>query len=295
MAYSKILNNKTVRFILTIAGCLVYALGMNLFIIPENTYSSGLMGVCQLLGLFFTKITGISLDGFDFTGIAYYIINIPIFIWAWKSIGKNFLLKTIANATALSLFMSLIPIPSTPVLGDDALASCLIGGIAIGVGIGMSLSFGASMGGLDIIGLILTQKKKASSIGHLYLLVNITIYCICFFTFDVKTVIYSMIVAAVCSFTIDKVHIQNINVEVKVITKYMGKELQDKIMEDMYRGITRLNCKGAYTEDDEYVFYILMSKYEVPKLREIVHSYDPHAWVVVNENVSVFGAFVKKM
>ncbi len=273
-------------------GCFIYAVGMNLFIIPENTFSGGLVGLSQLIGLFVNSILGTS---FSMAGIVYYIINIPIAIWAYKSIGKKFLLKTIICITALSAFMSVIPIPVTPILGDDILASCVIGGIITGVGIGLSLSFGSSMGGLDIIGLILTSRKKSSSIGTLYLIVNGILYFICFFTYDVKTVIYSMIVAAVASFAMDKVHIQNINVEVKVITKNMDKAMQDAIMGEMYRGITRLDCKGAYTEDNEYIFYILMSKYEVSQLKEIVHKYDPNAWVVVNENVSVHGAFIKKM
>lgn len=288
-------NNKFIRFMISIAGCIIYAVGMNLFIIPEHTFSGGLVGMSQLIGYVATDFFKINTSSFDFTGIIYYIVNIPIAIWALKCIGKRFVAKTIACITILSICMSAIPIPATPILGDDALASCVIGGIITGVGIGISLSYGSSMGGLDIIGLILTSRKKASSIGMLYLIINGILYCLCFFIYDTKTVIYSMIVAAVASFAMDKVHVQNINVEAKVITKNLNKEMQSEIMNAMYRGITRLNCKGAYTEDDEYIFYILMSKYEVQQLREIVHRYDPNAWIVINENVAVHGAFVKKM
>jgi len=295
MAKSAFKNNKLIRFIVALLGCIIYAVGMNLFIIPENTFSGGLVGLSQLLGVFLSRFLGIDFGNFDFTGIVYYVLNIPIAIWAWKCIGKRFLAKTVACITVLSLSMSLIPIPKTPILGDDILASCIIGGIFTGVGIGLSLSYGSSMGGLDIIGLILTSQKKASSIGMLYLVVNGILYSLCFFAYDAKTVIYSMIVSAICSFTMDRVHTQNINVEVKVITKVRDKAMQSEIMEEMYRGITRLDCKGAYTEDDEYIFYIVMSKYEVAQLREIVHKYDPNAWIVVNEKVSIFGAFVKKV
>ncbi len=276
-------------------GVILYSASMNLFIIPANTYSGGLMGLCQLIKVFLSNTFQINFGSFDFTGIVYYIINIPIGIWSYKSIGKKFFAKTIFSATALSFFMSIIPVPSTPILGEDVLASCIIGGIINGIGTGLTLTYGSSMGGLDIIGIILTAKKKASSIGSLYLVVNAIIYCICFFAFDAKTVIYSIILAAIASFSIDKVHTQNINVEVKVITKNRSKELQTEIMNALYRGVTRLECKGAYTEDDEYIFYILMSKYEVSKLREIVHRYDPNAFVVTNENVSVYGNFIKKM
>lgn len=288
-------DNKEVKYVLAILGCLFYAIGMNWFIIPENLYSGGLMGVCQLISYFLVHFCNISFGSFDFTGLILYLFNIPILIMAWKSLGKKFVARSIVCATALSIFLSILPIPNFPILEGDILGSCIIGGLITGVGMGLTLSVGSSMGGLDIIGLILTTKKKASSIGNLYLLVNILVYAVCMFLFDAKVVIYSLIVAAISSFALDKMHLQNINVEVKVITKNLCKDLQSEIMQSMYRGITRWEGKGAYTEEDEYVFYILMSKYEVQQLRSIVTKYDPNAWIVVNENVSVFGNFVKKL
>lgn len=288
-------DSREMKLFLGIVGTLLYAIGMNWFIIPENIYSGGLMGISQLIGYSITRVCGVNFGSFDFTGTVLYAINIPIFIWAWTSIGKKFVSRSIICATALSLFLSVIPVAKTPVLGGDILGSCIIGGLITGVGMGLTLSVGCSMGGLDIIGIIMTARKKASSIGSLYLIVNILVYGICFFLFDAKVVIYSLIVAAICSFALDKSHLQNINVEVKVITKNLDKDMQMEIMQSMYRGITRWDGKGAYTEEDEYVFYILMSKYEVEQLRNIVLKYDPNAWIVVNENVSVFGNFVKKL
>ncbi len=288
-------EKKEVKFLFAILGCLFYSIGMNWFIIPEHLYSGGLMGVCQLISYVITDICKVKIASFDFTGLILYAFNVPILIWAWKSLGKKFVVKSIACATALSLFLSILPIPSIPILEEDILGSCIIGGLVCGVGMGLTLSVGSSMGGLDIIGLILTSRKKASSIGNLYLAVNVFVYAVCLFLFDIKVVIYSLIVAAITSFALDKMHLQNINVEVKVITKNLCKDMQDEIMQSMYRGITRWEGKGAYTEEDEYVFYILMSKYEVQKLRNIVQKYDPNAWIVINENVSVFGNFVKKL
>lgn len=288
-------DSKEIKLLLGILGTLLYAIGMNWFIIPENIYSGGLMGVSQLISYLITHVWGVDFHSFDFTGTILYAINVPILIWAWKSIGKGFVAKSVVCATTLSLFLSVVPIPSAPILDGDILGSCIIGGLITGAGMGLTLSVSCSMGGLDIIGLIMTSKKKASSIGNLYLVVNVIVYTVCLFLFDVKVVIYSLIVAAICSFALDKMHLQNINVEVKVITKNLNKEMQMEIMQAMYRGITRWDGKGAYTEEDEYVFYILMSKYEVEQLRSIVLKYDPNAWIIVNENVSVFGNFVKKL
>lgn len=295
MSVNKIRNNTVIRFVVAVLGSLIYALGMNLFIIPEHVFSGGVMGWSQLFAALIQKIFHVDFGTFDATGLIYYIINIPIVIWGWKTLGKKLVLKTFVCVTALSVFMSFIPIPSSPILDGDILASCAIGGILTGVGIGICLSFGSSLGGLDIVGLILTQKKMSSSIGTLYLVINAMLYSVCFFMYDVKTVIYSIIIAAIVSYAIDRVHLQNINVEAKVITKNLDKTMQSAIMEEMYRGLTRLDCKGAYTEDNEYIFYIVMNKYEVSKLREIVKKHDPNAWIVINEKVSVFGNFIKKL
>lgn len=292
---SKMRENSIFRLAGALVGCFIYSMGINLFIIPENMYSGGIMGICQLINHCLTNILGFSIGTQDLTGIIYYLINIPIIIIGWKSIGKKFMVKTIICATAVSVFLSIIPIPQVALLENDVLANCIIGGICTGVGEGISLYFNSCMGGLDIIGILITKRKKDFSIGKVYLIVNAALYAVCLFLFDMSIVIYSLIVSAVNSFAMDRVHIQNINVEAKVITKNLTKEMQQEIMDSLYRGITRWEAKGAYTEEDEFVFDIVMSKYEVDALREIVLRYDPKAFIIVNEKVSVDGNFIKKL
>lgn len=288
-------ENRILTLLAAIVGGLIYAIGMNLFILPQKMYSSGLMGVSQLVEYAIRNVLHFQLKNIDMTGVVYYILNVPVLCLGLRSIGKRFMVRTIICATAMSFFMSIIPVPEVAIMGDDVLASGIIGGLCTGVGEGLTLYFGSSMGGLDIVGILLTRKKKDFSIGKVFMVVNFTVYAICLFLFDIKIVLYSLIIAAISSFAIDRVHMQNINVEVKVITKYRGKDLQDEIMESLYRGITRWEGKGAYTEENEYIFYILMSKYEVDELREIVMKYDSKAFIIVNEQVAVDGNFIKKL
>lgn len=288
-------NNWGVRLLLAVFGTLIYAIGMNWFIKPVNIYSSGLMGICQLIDTFIRNVIGLSVGSFDLTGFVYYAINIPIMIIAWKTIGKKFLVKTIVCATTLSLFLSLVPIPQVPILVDDVLANCIIGGIFTGIGEGMTLLYSCSMGGLDIIGILVSKKHKDASIGKVFLIVNAAVYGICLFMFDVPIVIYSLIMATFNSFALDKMHKQNINVEARVITKCLERDFQEEIMKDMGRGITMWEAKGAYTMEEERIFYICISKYEVEQLTQIVRKYDPTAYIVVNEKVSINGNFIKKL
>ena len=154
---------------------------------------------------------------------------------------------------------------------------------------------GGSLGGTDIIALLLLKWKKNLSVGKVNLIANGVLYGICLFLFNVGTVIYSLIYAAVSAFAVDHEHSQNINVEVRIITKKDDIELENEIFQKLNRGITRLESTGAYTNEKSNMLYILISKYELPRLKEIVNKHDPQAFIVLNEGVTVVGHYLKKL
>lgn len=273
-------------------GALLYAAGINLFVVPAGLYTGGLMGICQVIRTVLADYLGLRFQAIDIAGVIYYIINIPIFLVAFSRIGRMFLVKTLAAVTAITLFISLIP---TMVIVKDTMAACVVGGIISGAGVGIMLRMGSSGGGTDVVGVLLIKWKRDFSVGKVNLLVNLVLYGACIFLFDVGTVVYSVIYAAVYSVAMDKVHTQNINVEVHVITKTDTSTLEKKVFEDLGRGITKWSALGAYTYDRSHVLYIMLSKYEVNRLKTIIREYDPHAFIVVNEGVSVDGNYLKKL
>ena len=222
-------------------------------------------------------------------------MNIPVLILAMKNLGKQFLAKTVICVTATTVFLSVIPIPQQPLLPDDVLAGSVIGALICGYGMGTALSMGGSLGGMDIVGMLLIKWKKNFSVGRVNMITNVVLYGICLFLFNVSTVIYSLIYAAVSGMAIDRTHSQNINVEVRIITKKDSRELEQEILGELDRGITRLDSVGAYTNEKSNILYILISKYEVSRLKHIVLKYDPQAFIVMNEGVSVIGHYLKKL
>ncbi len=283
------------RLIIALGGAAVYALGMNLFVVPNKLYSGGLMGGAQVIRTLLVDYLHLPLGNFDIAGLIYYAVNVPILLLAMKNIGKQFLVKTIACVTAMTVFLSLIPIPAQPLLPNDVLACSVIGGIMCGFGMGTALRMGGSLGGTDIIGMLMIKKKNNVSVGRLSLTVNLVLYTICLFLFDVSTVIYSLIYAFVSSFSIDREHSQNINVEVQIITKNDNRAMEEEIFRELNRGITRLDSTGAYTNEKSNILYILISKYEVSRLKSIVLKYDPQAFIVMNEGVTVVGHYIKRL
>lgn len=291
----KEITRRIQKLLLTLFGATLYAASINLFVVPSHLYNGGLMGICQLIRTFLVDYLHLPFYNFDISGIIYYLFNIPIFLFSFRQIGKRFFAKTLLCVTWISIAMSMIPIPASPLLPNDILASCVIGGIVGGFGVGTMLKMGGSGGGMDIIGIILIKWKKNFSVGKVNLLVNAVLYSICLMLFDIPTVIYSLIHASVYSIGIDRVYSQSINVEVKIITKKVSKEMEDEIFTELGRGITKWNSVGAFTHDNSQVLYILMSKYEVGHLKHIIRKYDAEAFIVVNEGVNVDGNYTIKL
>lgn len=275
-----------------IAGAAVYAVGINLFVVPAGLYAGGIMGISQVIRTLLTEYLHLNFGTLDIAGLIYYVFNIPIFIVAFKRLGKIFFAKTLITVTVMSVFLSAI----TPTkIVEDNMAACVVGGILAGAGLGMVLRLGSSGGGMDVIGVMLAKWKKDFSVGKVNLLMNLVLYGTCLFLFDEEVVVYSVIYAAVSSLAMDRMHTQNINVEVNVITKVNTAELEKEVFDELGRGITKWAALGAYTNDQSQILYITLSKYEVHHLKTIIRKHDEKAFIVVNEGVTVDGHYLRKL
>ena len=272
-------------------GGVLYAVGVNLFIVPFGLYSGGIVGISQLIRTLLADYIRIDFGSRDVAGIIFYALNLPILLYAFPRLEKMFFLRTIVAVTALTLAMSFVP---TVKVVNDCLASTIVGAFISGAGIGLVLRNSGSTGGMDVIGMLVSKAHGNVSVGRVNLAVNLVIYGVCLFLFDVEIVVYSVIFAVVHAFAIDRFHSQNINVEVKIITKIDPALIEKDVFAMMGRGVTELQSVGAYTQDAEHILYILISKYEVHQLRNIVRSHDRSAFIIVNEGVWVEGNYLKK-
>ena len=280
------------KILMAVVGTFCYAFGIRMFIKGIGLYSGGVMGICQLLSTLIGHF--IPLDGFDPAGIIYYIFNIPIFILAYKAIGKMFLLRTLICVSTISIFTTLIPVPAVPIV-DDRLVTCIIGGLISGFGTGLTLRMGSSSGGTDIIGLYCIKRDVPISVGNISLIVNAVLYGICMIVFNVETAIYSILFAVASAITVDHIYSQSINAEATVITKSHGDEIAETVNHQLVRGVTSWNGKGAYTDEEAQVLCIILNKYEIPALKAIIREIDPHAFVIVKEGVKIEGNYLKKL
>ncbi len=291
---TKAAKKESLKFPVILLGAFVYAIGLNLFLRPLHLYSGGLMGFAQLIQEILLRL-GVKLNGFNISAVIYYMLNVPGLILAAKKMRKRFIIKTIFSVTAITVFVSVIPIPAKMIL-DGYLANTMVAGLICGAGIGIILWMGACDGGMNIIGMLIIMIKGKGSVGHISLITNIILYSIMLFMFDIPTVIYSLIYSVFNSISADKIHTQNISSQVMVITKLGDtKPMEVEVMGRLNRGMTEINASGIFTGEPVKIFMIFVSKYEVPRLKAIIKSYDPHAFIVETEGVRIDGNFQKKL
>ena len=273
-----------------IFGSILFCIAINFFVVPNHLYTGGVLGLSQLIRSITMDVFHLNTT-FDFSGTIYYIINIPLFILAYKTIGKTFFFRTLFAVTLQALLLSLIP---NKLLVDDTLTNVIVGGILGGAGVGMILSSGASTGGTDIVGLALAKKDNHFSVGKVGLLINLIIYSIAGIKYGLPIMIYSIIYSAVDNLMVDKLHEQNICSTAFIFCKENPKIINDYIKNELNRDFTYWDAKGGYDDSRTYIIYTALTKYELIKLERNMKNFNIQTFMIKSEGIGIKGEFAKK-
>ena len=157
----KAMQNKGARIAIAVFATLLYALGVNLFIVPVGLYSGGMVGLSQVIRTVLTERVALP-AGVDIAGILYFLLNVPMLIIGWKELGRGFLVRTLICVGASSFFLSVIPAPASPIL-EERLAACVVGGIlCLGEPMTLHIFFGMLMIMAGIY-IVVTNKRPSQS------------------------------------------------------------------------------------------------------------------------------------
>ncbi len=272
-------------------GLIIFCIGINIFIEPNHLYTGGILGLAQLLNKFINDLTGINTY---LTGTFYLIINIPLLITAYFAISKSFCARTIFTVLLQTLVLHLIPIPTQPLV-NDILTNVLIGGVLVGVGIANILSATGSTGGTDIIGIILTNKYKSFSVGKFAMAFNAIIFGISGILYGLSIMIYSIMYSIVENLSIDRLHDQNVSTYITIFTKEKPVEIIDFINNELDRGGTTWEGKGIYDNSKTFITSIVLSRYELHKLEQLIKAKKLKVFMIKNDYVGVEGNFEKRI
>ncbi len=280
-------NKRTIiyEYLMSMLGGVVYALAFQTFAESSNFFLGNLTGIAQIV---YDLTKGILNLGINYTGIILLLINVPLFIISYREINRTFFFKSLL--TTLITAASLQVIPSIKLEGiSDPLTLSIIGGILCGIGSGLSLKYGGSSGGTDIIGVYFSMKYRGLSVGKINLLISFLVYIYALFTKSIGLLIYSIIFTIVISLVVDRMHYQNQKAQVIIISK--SKNIKDILIKGIGRGGTFWKAKGAYSEEDSYVFISVCSKYEVIRLKRLILEEDQRAFIIEASNIDVVGNY----
>jgi len=278
----------------SLLGALLFVIAMNLIIVPHALYSGTLTGVAQIIEDIILSHTHVQVpENYNITGIALLLLNIPLMIMVLKVHNTGFPFKTILTIVFLTATMALIPIPSEPII-YDALTACIVGGAIAGFGAGFTLRCGGSGGGTDLIGVFCSVKYPNFTVGKVSLIIGFFVYSYALFAYDLNTVIYSAIFTMIYSFVLDHVHYQNIKTSAFIFTT-KPEAVQALIIDQLSRGATVWEGKGAYSGKHTHIFVTVVSKYEMPQLKRNVSKADSGAFIIFNNKVGVEGNFQRRL
>ena len=282
-----------IDYLKIVLGCLMFSFSVNVFVVPAGMYNGGIYGISQIIRTMIVTFTGISVPaGYDMAGIINFILNVPLFYIAYRFVSKQFFSRTVTCLVVQTILLSIIPIPAKPVF-DDLLLDALAGGVLTGYGLGLVLRSKGCSGGVDIVGIYFLKRDIKVTVGKMSIIVNAVVYVICAALFDLNIACYSVIYAAIISYTMDKTHYQSINMLCFIITKH--RDLQKSLTNAIGRGVTYWDGKGAFSANDVTVNAVVVSKYEVKELKRIVNEIDPDAFVFMSEGITVDGYYMKKL
>lgn len=285
----KVQQNKWLRLGMGVLGGILMAAGINLIVVPQGMYSGGLYGLCQVIRTLLVTALGLE-TSVDLAGIFYLLVNLPLIVLAWRTLGRDFVVGMTTVTIINSIALAVIPSPATPIIADK-LTSCLVGGIISGFSGGIILTCGCSTGGLDVLGLYLSKKGKGFTVGRFSITFNTALYALCAVLFDLTTAIYSAIYVVFQALFLDRVHQQNISVQMLIFTKEDPERLNQTILEKLDRSFTLWEGRGGYSHEQVHVMCVCLNKYELASVQMALHEIDPHAFYVVQEGVRVGGNF----
>jgi uncharacterized membrane-anchored protein YitT (DUF2179 family) len=279
---------------LIVLGALIQAISLRIFFVPANLASGGVSGIAQLINYF----TGWPI------GLMVLIGNVPLFALGWRFLGgRRFAIRTALAIVTYSLFTDLLlKIPAFTYyanilindLKGDIFLNSLYGAIISGIGYGLVYRARGTSGGSDILARIL-NKWRGISMTQSYLVVDTVVILSAGFVFGWKEALYAMITLYVSGLVSETVLEGGETVRTAMIVTAQPEQVSNRVIEDLERGVTYLEGRGAYTGNSRPVLYCVVSRAEVATLKSIVHESDPEAFMVIGVAHEAFGEGFKPL
>ena len=248
-------------YVMITLGLFCYAFGFTAFILPEKIVIGSVTGLSSLIHFW----SGLNVAA------TYYTINIILLVIAFRSVGKQFVLRTIMGATIATIFIGVLqPLFPTPIIEQQTFMNVILGAVLCGLGLGVVFTHGGSTGGTDIIA-AMVAKYSTVSFGRTMMYCDVLIICSSWLLFhSIDKIVYGLIFMVIYSVMADRV-INNTRQSVQfLIISKKWQEIADNIIAVAHRGCTILDGKGWYTKADVKIVLVMCRKHESVNIFRII-------------------------
>ena len=273
-------------FMITLAG-LINAFGVTVFLAPVKLYDSGISGTSMLLA----QVTP------DYLSLSLFLVllNIPLFLYGLKRQGKIFTIYSIYAVAVYSigawLITDVLPIDvamASPLAGTDLLLCALFGGLISGVGSGLVIRYGGAIDGVEVMAVIFA-KRLGLSVGSFVMGYNVLLYIVCGAVIHSWILpLYSIVTYAAALKAVDYMVEGFDRCKAAMIVTVRPREICAALTETFSTGITRIEARGGYSGQGRDVLYFVVNRFQISRLRDIVHELDPTAYITISEVADIF-------
>ncbi len=283
----KIKNFKIKIFIFLFLAGVINAVGVTMFLQPVKLYDSGVSGTSMLLA----QVTP------DYLPLSVFLVllNVPIFLFGLKKQGWEFTVYSIFTVGIYSLSAWLItdvlPVDVStvsPLAKSDLFLCAIFGGLISGLGSGIAIRFGGAMDGIEVLAVIFA-KKINMTVGSFVMVYNVILYVICGIVIHSWILpLYSIVTYVAALKTIDYIVEGFDRSKSAFIITTKHDEICERLSATFENGITYFDAKGYYSNSDRKIIYFVINRFQVSKMRNIVHEIDPNAYISISEIADVF-------
>lgn len=271
---------------LTIAG-IVNAFGVTIFLAPVKLYDSGISGTAMLLG----QITP------DYLSLSLFLLllNIPLFLYGLRRQGRTFTIYAVYTvcvyAVAAWLITDVLPVDvsiASPLAGTDLLLCALFGGLISGVGSGLAIRFGGAMDGIEVMAVVFA-KRLGITVGTFVMIYNVLLYIVCGIIIQSWVLpLYSIVTYGAALKTVDFIIEGLDRSKAAFIITAHPEEICEALSQTFACGVTVTEARGGYSGTEKAMVYFVVNRFQVTRMKDIVHSLDPRAYITINDVADVF-------
>ena len=273
---------------LTVAG-IINAFGVVMFLAPVKLFDSGISGTSMLISQQTPAWCSLSL--------ILILLNIPIFLFGLKKQGAAFTVYSIYAVSVYSvtawIITDILPVDVTiasPLAETDLFLCAIFGGIISGCGSGLTVRFGGAIDGIDVLG-VMFAKRLSLSLGSFVMIYNVALYIICGIVLRSWVLpLYSIVTYAAASKTVD-FFVEGFDRSKAAFIITTRQEMVCKALSETFEnGMTIIDAKGYYSNSDKTLIYFVVNRFQVGKMKNLVHKIDPKAYIAINEVADIFPA-----